>query len=213
MTDSIGVAVIGAGMAGRRHVLDLPCRAWPSEQFWGSRSSAPRPQPASTCRPGVRCPAPGQPDRRHSRRQHRGADSWRPDVVYLPARRARGNAADWRGVPDRCRRLGCQCRADRRGVSKAGALTSRIGTPASAPRTANPANGPPRSCSPDTGQRQPVPAPPLGTGERRCRHVVRRNDVDVRWPGGAGTEYGLVRLHDYVAGLTHVLPEIVMEHG
>jgi hypothetical protein len=213
MTDSIGVAVIGAGMAGRRHVLDLPCRAWPSEQFWGSRSSAPRPQPASTCRPGVRCPAPGQPDRRHSRRQHRGADSWRPDVVHIPARRPRGHAADWRGVPDRCRRLGSNAVLIDEVYRRAGLpprgqgrrllrrarltrLTARHGT-----------------VHPTPGQRQPVPAPPLGTGERRCRHVVRRNDVDVRWPGGAGTEYGLVRLHDHVAGLTHVLPEIVMEHG
>ena len=36
-------------------------------------------------------------------------DPWRPDVVHLPARRPCGHAADWRRVPDRCRRLGCQC--------------------------------------------------------------------------------------------------------
>jgi hypothetical protein len=49
--------------------------------------------------------------------------------------------------------------------------------------------------------------------EDRSGHVVRRDDVDVRGPGVHGSGERVVRLHDGVTGLTHVLIEIVLQDG
>ena len=50
-------------------------------------------------------------------------------------------------------------------VYRGAGLSPRGAGPGSAPCTATPANDPPRSCSPGSGQRQPVPAP-LSQDER-----------------------------------------------
>jgi hypothetical protein len=89
------------GVRGRLH-WDMNAKA--RQMVWTVRGTA-----ATAVVPAFAVPTPRQPDRHHSRRQHRGADSWRPEFIHLSAGRAGGHAADRCRVPYRCRRLGCQC--------------------------------------------------------------------------------------------------------